>query len=83
MWYSKITQVRLLLSSQVTLIPPTYSVDKKNELVKVELNRTGHMSFLTGQDRTPKFAGQVLPNRTKSRLLFSKILGVIDDLLLH
>ena len=83
MWYSKITQVRLLLSCQVTLIPPTYSVDKKNELVKVGLDRTGHMSFLTGQDRTPKFAGQVLPNRTKSGLLFLKILGVIDNLLLH
>ena len=30
------------------------------------LNRTGHMSFLTGQDRTPKFAGQVLPDWTES-----------------
>ena len=28
------------------------------------------MSFLTGQDRTPKFAGQVLPDRTKSGLIF-------------
>ena len=25
---------------------------------KVGLDRTGHMSFITGQDRTPKFAGQ-------------------------
>ena len=84
MCYSKITQVKLLLSSQVTLIPPTYSVDKKKiELVKVGLDRTGHMSFLTGQDRTPKFAGQVLPDRTKSGLTFLKILGVIDNLLLH
>ena len=24
---------------------------------RLGLNRTGHMSFLTGQDRTPKFAG--------------------------
>ena len=38
------------------------------------LNRTGHMSFLTGQDRTPKFAGQVPPDRTKSELRFLNIL---------
>ena len=38
------------------------------------LNRTGHMSFLTRQDRTPKFAGQVLPNWTESRLIFLSIL---------
>ena len=40
----------------------------------VGLDRTGHMSFLTGQDRTPKFAGQVLPDRTKSGLTFLNIL---------
>ena len=40
----------------------------------VGLDRTGHMSFLTGQDRTPKFAGQVLPDRTESRLTFLNIL---------
>ena len=34
------------------------------------LNRTGHLSFLTGQDRTPKFAGQVLSDQTESRLIF-------------
>ena len=34
------------------------------------LDRTGHMSFLTRQDRTPKFAGQVLPDRTKLGLIF-------------
>ena len=28
------------------------------------------MTFLTGQDRTPKFAGQVLPDRTESGLSF-------------
>ena len=39
-------------------------------LITVGLNRTGHMSFFTGQDRTPKFAGQVLPDRTKSGLIF-------------
>ena len=35
---------------------------------EVGLDRTGQMSFLTGQDRTPKFAGQVLPDQTESRL---------------
>ena len=30
------------------------------------LNWTGHMSFLTVQDRTPKFAGQVLSDQTKA-----------------
>jgi hypothetical protein len=34
------------------------------------LNRIGHMSFLTEQDRTPKFAGQVLPDQTESGLTF-------------
>ena len=38
------------------------------------LDRTGHMSFLTGQDRTPKFAGWVLPDQTESRLIFLSIL---------
>ena len=32
------------------------------------------MSFLTRQDRTPKFAGHVLPDRTESRLIFFDIL---------
>ena len=36
----------------------------------VGLDRTGHMSFLTGQDRTPKFAGQVLLDLTESRLVY-------------
>ena len=38
------------------------------------LNWNGHMSFLTGQDWTPIFAGQVLPARTKSGLIFINIL---------
>ena len=38
------------------------------------LKRTGHMSFLTGQDRTPKFPGQVLLDQTKSGLPFLNIL---------
>ena len=45
-----------------------------NWLISIGLNRTGHMSFLTGQDRTHKFAGQVLPDRTKSGLTFLNIL---------
>ena len=38
--------------------------------LKSGLNRTEHISFLTGQDRTPKFAGQVLPDRSESGLIF-------------
>ena len=38
----------------------------------VGLDWTGHISFLTRQDRTPKFSGQVLPDRTESGLLFPK-----------
>ena len=41
--------------------------------VIVGLNRTGHMSFLSEQDRTPKFAGQVLPDGTESGLIYSNI----------
>ena len=37
---------------------------------KVGLNRTGHMSVQPGQDRTPKIAGRVLPDRTKSGHIF-------------
>jgi hypothetical protein len=40
----------------------------------VGLDRNGHMNFLTGQDRTPKFAGQVLPDRTESGLILLNIL---------
>jgi hypothetical protein len=39
-------------------------------LSTVGLNRTGHMSFLSRQDRTSKFAGQVQPDRTESGLIF-------------
>ena len=42
----------------------------KTKIIVLGLDRTGHMSFLTGQDRTPKFAGQVLPERTESGLIF-------------
>ena len=46
------------------------------------LNRTGYMSLLTRQDRTSKFAGQVLPDRTKSGLTFLNILQINHDLLI-
>ena len=36
---------------------------------KVGLNRTGHMSVQPGQDRTPKIAGRVLPDRTSTGLI--------------
>ena len=39
------------------------------------LDRTWHMSFMTGQDRTPKFAGRVLPDRTESGPIFLMIYG--------
>ena len=51
-------------------------------LDQLGLDRTGHMSFLTGQDRTPKFAGQVLPDRTESRLIFLNVLPTNYRLLL-
>ena len=40
-------------------------------LHEIKVRRTWHMSFLTGQDWTPKFAGQVMPDRPKSGLYFS------------
>ena len=45
-----------------------------DRMPEVGLDRTGHMSFLTGQDWTPKFAGQVLPYRTESGLILFNIL---------
>ena len=56
-----------VLSQQVETI-------SEGEFIFLGLNRTGHMSFLTGQDRTPKFARQVLPDWTESGLIFSNIL---------
>jgi hypothetical protein len=34
------------------------------------------MSFPTGQNRTPQFAGQVLPDNTEFRLMFLNILPI-------
>ena len=50
---------------------------------KIGLEWTGHMSFLTGQDRTPKFAGQVLPNQTESGLIFLNILPTYQVLIIN
>ena len=54
-------------------LPDVQLVLYKNLLKYVGLDQTGHMSFLTGQDRTHKFAGQVLPDRTESGLNFLNI----------
>ena len=60
----------------------TLTISQKSEIISqyfsyfhtsnLGLDRTAHMSFLTGQDRTLKFAGQVLPDQTESGLLFRK-----------
>ena len=42
------------------------SLGKGQLISELGLNRTGHISVSPGQDRTPKFAGRVLPDRTKS-----------------
>ena len=39
---------------------------KVQKYERVGLNRTGHMSFLTGQDQTPKFAAQVWERKRES-----------------
>ena len=72
---SKIPALRI----EVSEIGAKYGVAFK---LHIGLDRTGHMSFLTGQDRTPKFAGQVLPDRTESGLLFISILPTNYRLLL-
>ena len=50
---------------------------KKNGDKNIGLNHTGRLSFLTGQGWTPKFAEQVLPDQTESRLtnLVSKVIN--------
>ena len=57
-----------VLVSQSDLLQKTKN--KQHCMQMLGLDRTGHMSFLTGPDRTPKFAGQVLPDRTESGLIF-------------
>ena len=47
---------------------------KKQLQFKLGLDQTEHMSFLTGQDRTHKVAGQVLPDWTESGLILLNIL---------
>ena len=41
---------------------------------QVGLDRTWHMSLMTGQDWTPEFARQILPDRTESGLIFNGLL---------
>ena len=55
----------------VSSLPLRYSLH--TIYIPLGLDWTGHMSFLTGQDQTPKFAGQVLPDRTESGLIFLNI----------
>ena len=79
-----ITKKIEIQNSVVTCLERSYKENSKNlsnvifpksqYVCALGLNWTGHMSFLTGQDRTPKFAGQVLPDRTKSGLIFLNIL---------
>lgn len=45
-----------------------------NKTIRIGLAQTGHTSFLNRHDRTPKFVGQILPDRTNSRLKFFNIL---------
>ena len=53
------------------MIPMAHTLTRHFLSHTVGLDRTEHMSFLTGQDRTLKFAGQVLPDQTKSGLIIS------------
>ena len=56
-------------------VGPTFIPDYRvPHILEAGLDRTGYMNFLTRQDRTPKFAGPVLPDRTKSGLIFLNIL---------
>ena len=50
------------------------TIENSHSFFNVGLDRTGPMSFLTGQDRTPKFAGQVLPDRTDPLLICTDFL---------
>ena len=60
--------------SEALILGSTNPKYDKRLFIELGLDRTGHMSFLTGQDRTTKFAGQVLPDRTESGLIFLNIL---------
>ena len=46
------------------------------QLPGIGLDRTGHMSFLTGQDRTPKFAGLTFLNILPTKYRLSIVLKV-------
>ena len=60
------------MTKTVPNIKEVQIVDRLFLYIVIGLDWTGLMSFLTGQDLTPKFAGQVLPDRTVSELIFLK-----------
>ena len=71
-WHFKVSSAIFLsliiqLCNRYRIFPFTGKVQWRLQY-KLGLNQTGHMNFLTGQDRTPKFAGQVLPDWTESGL---------------
>ena len=45
----------------------------ESHIYKLGLDRTWHMSLMSGQDRASNFAGRVLPDRTESELIFLMI----------
>ena len=55
----------------IMIFSPVYFFSGHTLVFKIGLDRTGHMSFLPRQDRTPKFAGQVLPDLTEGKRLVS------------
>ena len=61
-----------IMTKTVPNIKEVQIVDRLFLYIVIGLDWTGLMSFLTGQDLTPKFAGQVLPDRTVSELIFLK-----------
>ena len=59
-----------IMTKTVPNIKEVQIVDRIFLYIVIGLDWTGLMSFLTGQDLTPKFAGQVLPDGTESGLIF-------------
>ena len=61
-----------IMTKTVPNIKEVQIVDRMFLYIVIGLDWTGLMSFLTGQDLTPKFAGQVLPDRIVSELILLK-----------
>ena len=70
-----VSQLMMIRSSSN---PPTKVLIYKSG-GELGLNRTGHMSFLTKQDWTPKFAGQVLPDWTESNFFFFDFFSIFNS----